>query len=123
MNLRIKESITSFNQRFQKIKNYDYTGKTKQAFRSFIKPILPKYQVVFTMYHVIPGQPVDRHFRYYHFDKGESRKARDFFEKVVNSTHEYKVLPSEVRLKRRGRTLKKEVFGPVKDIKKYAIAD
>lgn len=78
----------------------------------------PTYTVVFTMYHVIPGIPVqgkpDRHS----FGKGEWQKAGEFYDKLVAKTKEFKIAPVEVQLiKGKKKVLKSHHLGPVQELK------
>lgn len=84
--------------------------------RSIISPFLPKYEVVFVMYSVIPGRSVEKQETIYNFDKGKSNEAQLFFNRTVQSTLDFKVMPSEVYMKKRNKIIKSECFGPVKEL-------
>ncbi|MEH0155486.1 hypothetical protein V6R21_15170 [Limibacter armeniacum] len=81
-----------------------------------------RYEVVFRMYHVIPGMPVKPTEKRFSFEKGEKEEAEDFFSKVVTSTNEHRVAPSEVVLFKAGKAFRTETFGPVEEIKKDFVA-
>lgn len=88
--------------------------------KKMIKPFLPKYEVISVLYHAVPGLPVQKNKSHHPFEKGESKKAKDFFEKVVAFNSDKK-LASEVHLKRGRFTVKKTEAGPmhvIKDLKK-----
>lgn len=85
--------------------------------KTVVTPFLPDYKVVFTMYNVIPGQPINTKVSTFDFAKGEQAEAQAFYDKMIASTKEFKVMPSEIQLvKRRKQVLKKEHFGPIKEI-------
>lgn len=87
-----------------------------------VTPFLPTYEVTFTMYHVIPGFPVKKNDSNHRFGKGESDAAMTFFNKVVNSTIENRIAPTEILLRKGKRVIKYRQFGPISDIKKFKIA-
>lgn len=89
--------------------------------QNIIKPFLPKYEVVCTTYQVIPGLPVNGSRQKHAFDKGASLEARNFYVKVINSDMTKTMAPVEVLLKRRGKTIEKQNFGPVEELKKFNV--
>jgi len=93
----------------------------KKFFKSLIKPFLPTYEVTFTMYHVIPGFPVKKNDSKHNFEKGESEKAIEFYNKVVNTTMVNKLAPTEVKLRRGKKVIQSKQFGPIRQIKQYRI--
>lgn len=84
----------------------------------FIIPFMPSYKVVFSMYQVIPGLPVNRSDSVHFFEKGKGRKAIKFYNDVVNTTREKKIVPSEAVLIKRKKVVAVQQFGPVTEIKK-----
>ncbi|MCC9136532.1 hypothetical protein ACFSKU_06975 [Pontibacter silvestris] len=93
----------------------------KTLLRKVIKPFLPKYEVVCHTYHVIPGLPVNKNQSTHSFEKGAEAKAREFYSKVIASDITRTMAPVEVHLKRRGKTIERAEFGPVKDLQKFNI--
>ncbi len=89
---------------------------------TFIKPFLPKYEVVCTNYQLIPGLPVNQNLSKHTFERGASQEAMDFYGKVISSEFTKAMAPVEVYLKKRGRVIQKTAFGPVDDLKKFKIA-
>ncbi|MGK7393994.1 MAG: hypothetical protein ACNS62_05460 [Candidatus Cyclobacteriaceae bacterium M3_2C_046] len=87
----------------------------------FIIPFLPRYKVVFSMYQVVPGFPVNKSDSIHDFAKGTSKKAYKFYDDVVKSTTSNKIVPSEVQLIRRKKVVATQQFGPVAEIKKFNI--
>jgi hypothetical protein len=78
----------------------------------------PTYTVVFTMYHVIPGIPVQGKPDHHNFGKGEWKKAGDFYDKLVAKMQEFKIAPVEVQLiKGKKKILKSHHLGPVQELK------
>jgi hypothetical protein len=90
----------------------------KKLSYSLVKPFLPSYEVVFTMYHVIPGQAVNRQESKFDFEKGAMSEAQAFYHQVINSTDSHRIVPAEVQLKRRKKVIKNHYFGPVQEIQK-----
>jgi hypothetical protein len=88
----------------------------KKFFEGLVKPFLPKYQVVFRMYHVIPGQEVERNEQKFDFEKGAGEEAQTYFQKVVEKTESMRMVPAEVLLKKRGRVISRRTFGPIDDV-------
>lgn len=84
--------------------------------RNFVTPFLPSYDVVFIMYSVIPGRPLEKYETVYNFEKGETVKAEDFYNKMLVSTEEFKMMPSEVVMRKKNKVVKTQQFGPVKEI-------
>lgn len=76
----------------------------------------PRYEVSFVMYQVIPGVPVKPAKKKFSFERGAKQEAEDFYAKVISSTEEHRVMPSEVQLKRNGKVVASKVFGPVGQI-------
>ncbi len=74
------------------------------------------------MYHVVPGRPLEKQETIYNFEKGESHEAEDFYSRTIQSTMDFKVMPSEVHIKRRNKIIRSEIFGPVKELKAMAQA-
>jgi hypothetical protein len=92
------------------------TSVPQYLHRSFVTPFLPKYDVVFIMYSVVPGQPLSKYETVYNFEKGETDKAKQFYEKMILSTQDFKMMPSEVVMKTKNKIVKATQFGPVKEI-------
>jgi hypothetical protein len=84
--------------------------------KSLYTPFLPTYDVVFIMYNLVPGKPLDKCETIYNFEKGESQKAQEFYDIMLQSTANFKMMPSEVVLKRKNKVIKTTQFGPVKEI-------
>jgi hypothetical protein len=84
--------------------------------KALILPFLPAYEVTFTMYHVVPGQAIDRKESKFSFERGAVQEAQDFYNKVVNSTSSHRIVPAELQLKRRKKIIQTHYFGPVKEI-------
>lgn len=93
-----------------------FTSAGRNLHKSFVTPFLPKYDVVFIMYSVVPGKPLDKFETVYNFEKGESEKANEFYQKMLVSTENFKMMPSEVVMKRKNKIVKTTQFGPVKEI-------
>ena len=70
----------------------------KKAWNKFVATFKPRYTVIFTMYHVIPGLPVKRNATRHEFGKGAYNEAKSFYEKVVSKTLEVKLAPTEIIL-------------------------
>lgn len=95
-------------------------ARAKQSFhRQMVVPFLPSYEVGFVMYGVVPGQPVTKNEKVYNFAKGATKEAEDFFHKMVESTTTYKVMPSEIYLKRRNKVVRTQAFGPVEEVRSW----
>ncbi|QHL88911.1 hypothetical protein GU926_16335 [Nibribacter ruber] len=90
----------------------------KRILRQAIKPFLPKYQVIFTSYQIIPGQPITKKLSKHAFEKGASKEAKEFYNKVIGSEFTKALAPVEVHLKRSFFTVSKTNFGPVEKFKK-----
>ena len=90
--------------------------------KKVIKMFKPVYSVTFTMYHVIPGMPVQENVSLHSFERGASNEAEAFYNKVVSMTVENKIAPTEVKLKKGKKVIKSKQFGPIEDIKKFRIA-
>jgi hypothetical protein len=84
----------------------------------FVVPLLPSYKVVFSMYQVIPGLPVNKSDSVHQFEKGHGSQAISFYNNVVKTTAENRIVPAEVYLVKRRRVVAKQQFGPVNEIKK-----
>lgn len=82
-------------------------------YNNLIKPFLPVYEVVFVMYQVIPGKEVQRKEHRFGFEKGAEQEAKAYFNKVLKSTTDFKMVPSEVLLKKGNVVINRQVFGPV----------
>ncbi|MES2734050.1 MAG: hypothetical protein V4714_20040 [Bacteroidota bacterium] len=91
----------------------------KKISSSLIKPFLPSYEVIFTMYHVVPGQAVDRQESKFDFERGAMNEAKAFYNKVITSTDNHRIVPAEVQLKRRKKVVQTHYFGPVQEIQKF----
>lgn len=87
----------------------------------FIIPFLPSYKVIFSLYQVIPGFPVNRSESVHVFEKGHGAKAKKFYNDVVQTTKEKKIVPSEAVLIRRKKVVAIQRFGPVGEIRKMSI--
>jgi len=109
---KIIRNITSVPQFFSN----SLTMAGRNLHRNFVTPFLPKYDVVFIMYSVIPGKPVDKIETIYNFEKGESAKANEFYQKMLDSTQSFNILPSEVIMKRKDKIVKNTQFGPINEI-------
>lgn len=91
--------------------------KAKQQFqKNIVTPFLPEYEVVLIMYGLVPGQPVTKNETTYNFVKGAKQEAEMFFRKIIKSNTTYKIIPSEIHLRKRRKIVKKEVFGPVDEL-------
>ena len=88
----------------------------KKLSYSLVKPFLPSYEVVFTMYQVVPGQAVNQEVSRFDFEQGAVKEAQAFYHQVVNSTNSHRIVPAEVQLKRRKKVIQNHSFGPVKEI-------
>jgi len=84
----------------------------------FIIPFMPSYKVVFSIYQVIPGLPINRSDSVHEFEKGKGKHAIKFYNDVVNTTREKKIVPSEAVLIKRKKVVAVQQFGPVSEIKK-----
>ncbi|WP_020526402.1 hypothetical protein [Flexithrix dorotheae] len=89
----------------------------KQIYKGIVKPFLPAYYVEFSIYNVVPGLPVSKNVTLHDFEKGASKEATEFYNKVVQNTQEFKVLPSEIHLKKGKRVIMTQTFGPIDEIK------
>ena len=95
----------------------------KKAWKNFVRSFKPSYSVVFTMYHVIPGAPVQRKAQRHDFEKGEFDKARTMYDKLVNKTSELKMAPAEVFLvKGKKKVVQRQQFGPVKELRQFKMS-
>lgn len=91
----------------------------KKLIKKVIKPFLPTYEVTCTNYQLIPGLPVNKNQSNHKFEKGASREAMAFFERVATADITRSMAPVEVQLKKRGRVIKKTHYGPVEEMKRY----
>jgi hypothetical protein len=89
----------------------------KDMHKTIVVPFLPSYEVAFTMYNVVPGRPVDTNHQVFKFEKGAELEAHEFYNKLISSTQGYKIMPSEISMKKRKKVVKTVAFGPVQDIK------
>jgi phage-related protein len=87
----------------------------------FVKPFLPTHRVVFSLYTVIPGLPVNNNESVHMFEKGTTKKAIKFYNDAVRSTTEKKIVPAEIKLYKRKKMVASKNFGPVDEIKKFNI--
>ena len=90
----------------------------KKFSHSLVKPFLPSYEVVFTMYHPIPGQAVNRQESRFGFDRGAALEAHEFYNKVVYSTNTHRIVPAQLQLIRRKQIVQTHYFGPVQEIQR-----
>lgn len=91
----------------------------KQLHKQMVVPFLPSYEVIFVMYGIVPGQPVTKNESVYNFEKGAHKEAEIFFNKMVDSTQSFKVMPSEIFMKKRNRIVKTQHFGPVPEVRSW----
>lgn len=98
-----------------------FTDKLTAFRKKAVKPFLPKYQVEFIMYALIPGQPVSKNSTIYDFDRGQYSEAKDFYSKTLESTKKFNILPSEVVMRKRKRVIHATQFGPVKDMATFNV--
>jgi len=89
----------------------------------FVRPFLPTHRVVFSLYTVIPGLPVNRNETIHAFEKGTTKKALKFYDDVVRSATEKRIVPAEVRLYKRRRMVASRHFGPVDEIRKFKVVN
>lgn len=109
--------------RFARFSNDSLDSAVKKPLKKFVTSFKPSYSVIFTMYHVIPGSPVQRKATRHDFGKGEFQEAKTFYEKVVNKTHEVKLAPTEVHLvKGKKKVVQRKHFGPVKEVKQMRMS-
>ncbi len=95
----------------------------KKTWKRFVTSFKPKYTVIFTMYHVIPGLPVKRKATRHEFGTGAYDEARTLYEKVVRKTLEVKLAPSEIILiKGKKKILHGRHFGPVKELRQFKMS-
>ncbi|PWJ40028.1 hypothetical protein [Sediminitomix flava] len=100
-----------------------HKNNVKASLKRMKAKFSPAYEVEFTLYIVIPGQSLKTDVKTYSFDKGDLQGAKEFFEKVVSSTAEIKLAPSEVTLKtKKGKLLDRKTFGPVDEVLKTIAA-
>lgn len=90
----------------------------KKLSYGLVKPFLPSYEVVFTMYQVVPGQAVNQEVSRFDFERGAVKEAQAFYHKVVHSTDSHRIVPAQVQLKRRKKVIQNHSFGPVQEIQK-----
>ncbi|MDQ3392633.1 MAG: hypothetical protein M3512_00725 [Bacteroidota bacterium] len=109
---KIIRNITSVPQFFSNT----ISSAGRNLHKNFVTPFLPTYDVVFIMYSVIPGKPLDITETIYNFEKGESEKANDFYQKMLHSTENFKMMPSEVVMRKKNKVVKATQFGPIKEI-------
>jgi len=96
----------------------------KTLLKKVVKSFQPKYEVICTTYHVIPGLPVNRNESKHAFGRGESKEAKEFYGKVISSDFTRNLAPAEVHLRKiylGKKTIEKTQFGPVDDLKKFKI--
>ena len=65
--------------------------------------------------------PVRKNDSIHAFEKGSSKKALKFYDDVINSAVERRIVPAEVRLIKRKKLIAKRNFGPVDELKKFRI--
>lgn len=90
----------------------------KRLFKSFIKPFLPKYEVVCTTYQIVPGLPITKKLSRHPFENGAAQEAKAFYDKVVTSEFTRTMAPIEVHLKKGRSVVSKTHFGPVDTLNK-----
>lgn len=94
----------------------------KNPLAGLIKMFQPRYSVVVNMYHVIPGNPIQKHSHRHEFDKGEIDKASMFFHKVVRRHSELGFPNTEVQLiKGKKSVIQAKNYGPVDLVKKLNV--
>lgn len=86
-----------------------------------VRPFLPTHKVIFSLYTVIPGLPVNRNETVHAFEKGTTKKALKFYDDVVRSATEKRIVPAEVRLYKRRKMVASRNFGPVDELRKFKI--
>lgn len=96
------------------------TFLVKQLYMALVVPFLPSYKVIFSLYQVIPGLPINKNDSIHSFDKGTGKKAVRFYNDVVKSTAANGIVPAEVKLIKRKKTVAIKSFGPVAEIKKFS---
>ena len=95
-------------------------AKAKNQFhKQMVIPFLPSYEVGFVMYGVVPGQPITKNESVYNFQKGAHKEAETFYRKMIDSTNSYKIMPSEIYLKKRNKIVKTQHFGPVEELRTW----
>lgn len=94
----------------------------KKAWVNFLKSFQPKYTVLVNMYHVIPGNPVQKVSHKHEFGKGELSAARMFYDKVVRRHTQLGFPNTEIHLiKGKKKILQMKNYGPVDLIKNLNI--
>ncbi|MFW5700672.1 MAG: hypothetical protein ACOCWM_03195 [Cyclobacteriaceae bacterium] len=86
-----------------------------------VRPFLPTHKVVFSLYTVIPGLPVNKNETVHAFEKGTTKQALKFYNDVVRSTTEKRIVPAEVKLYKRRKMVASRHFGPVDEIRKFKV--
>lgn len=90
----------------------------KNPFAGIIKMFQPRYSVVVNMYHVIPGNPVQKYVHRQEFDRGELDHASMFYTKVVRKHSELGFPNTEIQLvKGKHTVIQAKNYGPVDMIK------
>jgi hypothetical protein len=64
----------------------------------------------------VPGLPVQKDCTIYNFDRGQYKEAKDFYSKTLESTQKFKVLPSEVVMRKRKKIVSSMQFGPINEM-------
>ncbi len=96
----------------------------KKAWLDFLKSLQPPYAVLVTMYHVIPGAPVQTKAFKENFGKGELEEAKKYYVDVVAKHASLGALPNTeiVLIRGRKRVIERKKFGPVDFLKTLDIA-
>jgi len=90
----------------------------KNPFAGIVKMFQPKYSVVVNMYHVIPGNPIQKVEHKHEFDKGALDEATMYFTKIVRKHSELGFPNTEVQLvKGRKTVIQTKKYGPVDLVK------
>ncbi|MDH5608220.1 MAG: hypothetical protein OEY56_01965 [Cyclobacteriaceae bacterium] len=94
---------------------------TSQSVRTslikFKKSLQPSYTVHAITYFVLPGIPVNKNISQHHFERGEYREAKAFYEKVIRNTETMGFSPAEIHLiKGRKKIIARQLFGPVEQL-------
>lgn len=91
----------------------------KKAWINFLKNFQPSYSVTVNMYHVIPGNPVQKFKHQHDFGKGELDQAKRFYDKVIsNHTQLGGFTNTEISLIKGKKTLVQlKNYGPVDMVK------
>lgn len=95
----------------------------KKAWLNFLTSFKPKYSVVVSMYHVIPGRQIQKHDHKHDFGKGELNEARSFYNSIIKKHSETNFPNTEIVLiKGKKSILHAKQFGPVEMVKTLNVA-